>query len=291
MIYLRETNPNTPYKYEVVDGQQRLRAVWEFQEDGYSLAKDFEPVGTVKIAGKKYSELPPVLRKRIDGFRIVAAYVKSAKEPEISRLFSRMQMGVRLNPPELRNAVQCGLRHVIDGTARAHPFFKESRIQAGRFKHQDFLAHAVSMCFHGGSKDLKAPQLMKDYETIVKASEYQPLMAAAHDILDFLKGVNDQTSKRITQKWIFVDLFYLLYESRSKLGKIDVTEFATTYRAFDKDRLAHTAAPEQLIAGSVTTQRKQLYDYIQAFKISGGDQKNLKRRHEVLKKRFAKVFV
>jgi hypothetical protein len=291
MIYLRETTPHTPFKFEVVDGQQRLRAVWEFLDDVYALSKDIEPIGKTKVAGKRFSELSPTLKRKIKGFRIVAAYVKGAKEPEISRLFSRMQMGVRLNPPELRNAVQTALRHAIDGTAREHPFFKESRIQAGRFKHQDLLSHAFSICFHDCAVDLKAPQLMRDYETIVNVSDYGPLMGDTHDILDFLYSVNGFASKRITQKWMFVDLFYLLYQHRKMLPQLNAAAFARSYQDFDKQRLANNAKPEKLLEGKPSAKQRQLYDYIQAFKISGGDQKNLKRRNQILKRHLSTTLV
>src|SRR5690606_1423494 len=138
-------------------------------------------------------------------------------EPEISRLFSRMQMGVRLNPAELRNAVQSGLRHAIDGMARLHPFFSDARIPATRFKHQDFLAHAFSICVHGGKRDLKAPQLMDDYTHIIDSKIYGPLTADADRILTFLRDINAHASKRIRQKWMFVDLFYLVHQHKNKL--------------------------------------------------------------------------
>ncbi|WP_035677772.1 DUF262 domain-containing protein [Bradyrhizobium liaoningense] len=289
MIYLRETPPDTAFKYEVVDGQQRLRAIWEFIDGAYRLSDDLDPIGRTDVSGATYGELPASMRKRIEQFKIVVAYVQSAREPEISRLFSRMQMGVRLNPPELRNAVQTAVRHAIDGTAREHPFFKESRIQPTRFKRQDYLAHAFSICFHDGSVDLKAPQLMEDYETISEDAKYVPLMSDVNDVLDVLRIINQLTSKRLTQKWMFVDLFYLLYRNKSKLKKLRLQHVADTYATFDRERLHYNAAPEALLEDSPTAQDRQLYEYIQAFKISGGDQKNLSRRQRVLERRLRTV--
>jgi hypothetical protein len=289
MIYLRERPPDTTFKYEVVDGQQRLRAIWAFIDGAYVLSSELEPINGISVSGKEYTKLSAGLRERLEKFQIVVGFVRGAREPEISRLFSRMQMGVRLNPAELRNAVQSPLRHAIDGVAREHPFFKESRIQPARFKRQDYLAHAFSLSFHNGAVDLKAPQLMADYETIADDKKYAPLMAITNDILDFLQIVNQLTSKRITQKWIFVDLFYLLYRHRSRLSKINPKHFADAYAVFDRERLAHTAEPEKLLRGRPSRQERELYDYIQAFKISGGEKKNIGRRHSILTKRFGPV--
>jgi Protein of unknown function DUF262 len=290
MIYLRETPPDTAFKYEVVDGQQRLRAIWEFIDGAYHLSNDLDPIGKTEVSGVAYAKLPASMRKRIDQFRIVVAFVQSAREPEISRLFSRMQMGVRLNPAELRNAVQTPVRHAIDGTAREHPFFKESRIQPARFKRQDYLAHAFSICFHGGGNvDLKAPQLMQDCENISEDAKYVPLMSDINDVLDVLRTINQLTSKRLTQKWMFVDLFYLLYRRKSNLKKLQLRHVADAYAAFDRERLHHNATPEALLQGSPSSKDKELYDYIQAFKISGGDRKNLTRRQRVLERRLRTV--
>ena len=288
MIYLRECTPATSYAYEVVDGQQRLRSLWSFIDGEYALPKDLDKIEKIDIAGKKYYDLPKTLRDRITDFVIVIAFVKNAHEPEISRLFSRMQMGVRLNPPELRNAVQTGLRHAIDGIARLHPFFQNSKISSARFKHQDYLAHAISICIHQAKRDLKAQQLMDDYK-FIDISTYRPLMADTDEILTFLAEVNEHTSRRIRQKWIFVDLFYLLYQNKTKIRKIKPKDFAETYVKFDQCRLEYTAEPERLFVGRKTEERRDLYDYIFAFKISGGERRNLEQRNEILKRRFKTI--
>lgn len=285
MIYLRECAPETTYKYEVVDGQQRLRSLWNFVDGEYALSNNLGKIGNIDISGKEYYDLPKRLRDQITDFRIVVAFVKDAREPEISRLFSRMQMGVRLNPPELRNAVQTGLRHAIDGISRTHPFFQNSKIPSTRFKHQDYLAHAISMCIHRAKHDLKAQQLMDDYN-VTDSSTYAPLMADADEILTFLNKVNERASKRIRQKWIFVDLFYLLYQNKTKLKKVRPKEFTDTYIEFDQHRLEHTAEPEKLLNGNPTKEQRDLYDYILAFKISGGEYKNLEQRSKILIRRF-----
>ena len=285
MIYLRECTSETPYKYEVVDGQQRLRSLWNFIDGEYALTEDLDKVEDIDIAGKVYCDLPKTLQDRITDFEVVVAFVKDAREPEVSLLFSRMQMGVRLNSPELRNAVQTGLRHAIDSVARAHPFFLNSKISSARFKHQDYLAHTTSICIHGTKYDLKAQRLMEDYKS-TDSSIYIPIMADAGEILTFLDKVNKKTSRRIKQKWIFVDLFYLLYQNKERLNKIKPKEFAEIYLKFDQQRLKHTSEPEKLLSGKPTKKQRDLYDYILAFKISGGESKNLKQRNEILKRRF-----
>ena len=285
MVYLRECTPKISYNYEVVDGQQRLRSIWNFIDGVYTLTNDLDKIEDIDIAGKLYCDLPKTLQRQITDFEVIVGFVKNAREPEVSLLFSRMQMGVRLNSPELRNAVQTGLRHAIDSVARVHPFFLNSKISSARFKHQDYLAHTTSICIHGTKYHLKAQRLMEDYKS-ADSRIYSPIMADADKILTFLDKVNEKTSRRIKQKWIFVDLFYLLYQNKEKIDKIKPKDFAEGYLKFDRQRLKHTAKPEKLLEEKPTKKQRDLYDYILAFKISGGESKNLKQRNKILKRRF-----
>jgi uncharacterized protein with ParB-like and HNH nuclease domain len=43
-----------PVKYDVVDGQQRLRALWDFIDGNFKLVKDAEPNDVESIAGFFY---------------------------------------------------------------------------------------------------------------------------------------------------------------------------------------------------------------------------------------------
>ena len=289
MIYLRECPEDNPYPFEVVDGQQRLRSLWGFLDGKLTLPRDLENIDKTPIGGRKFHELPKKLRKRFEDFEIVVATITDAREPEISRVFSRMQMGIRLNPAELRNAVQTGLRHAIDTLARSHSFFSTARIRPARFKHQDYLAHAISICLHDGSRGLKAPQLMDDYLHVSDPDIYSPVIAQADEILSFLETVNVRVSKRLTQKWIFVDLFYVLYQNREGLAAISPKRFAEAYVLFDKERLEHVSDPGSLLLGKPTKAEKALYEYIVAFKVSGGERSNLLQRNRVLRRRLRPV--
>ncbi|HBO43745.1 MAG TPA: hypothetical protein DD670_07405 [Planctomycetaceae bacterium] len=52
-LYLRELPKGSPFKYEAVDGQQRLRAVWEFFENNYALSSQ----DTTDLGGMTYQDL------------------------------------------------------------------------------------------------------------------------------------------------------------------------------------------------------------------------------------------
>ena len=71
-----------PDSYDVVDGQQRLRAIWEFYEGIYALPQDADPIDAVSVAGLKYEELPHELRIRCDTYNLDVVVMAEADEEE-----------------------------------------------------------------------------------------------------------------------------------------------------------------------------------------------------------------
>ena len=55
-FYWLQTAKSPSETWEVVDGQQRLRAIFEYHRDGFTLPDDSEPIKGYKVAGLKYSE-------------------------------------------------------------------------------------------------------------------------------------------------------------------------------------------------------------------------------------------
>jgi uncharacterized protein with ParB-like and HNH nuclease domain len=64
-LYWRKLS-GKPDRYDVVDGQQRLRAIWAFFAGDFKCPKDAEAIEEMEIAGLKYDDLPDDLRMRFD---------------------------------------------------------------------------------------------------------------------------------------------------------------------------------------------------------------------------------
>ena len=138
-FYLRESNP--PYDHEVVDGQQRLRAIWDFYEGRYVLgdtSKDIPDFGD--LSGKKFSELPSDTQDRIGLFDLNLVEVEDASDLEIRDLFLRLQEGVALNPVEKRNAMPGNMRNFIADLGENQRVFPLTSISEKRFEWHDLTA-------------------------------------------------------------------------------------------------------------------------------------------------------
>jgi hypothetical protein len=281
-VYLSKNKNSVQYTYDVADGQQRLRAIWDYFSDAYGLAETARTISGHSIAGVKFSELPLPLQRRLQTFNATVAIISDMPQEELRILFARLQMGVVLTPPELRNAISSAVGAAIHTAAETHPFFKQSKIAKTRFKRQDFLSHALALAFYDNSADLKADLLAKLYEEQATAHD-RSMMRKAYDVLDWMAEINREAKQAIRTKWGFVDIFWFLYQRHGCIKAVDSKGFSSAYVAFESDRVEHSKKPEHFLR----TPKAYLYEYIQAFNTSGGVTDRVQTRSNVITKVFS----
>ena len=106
-IYLRITQntAGTQTVREVVDGQQRIRAILDFISEKFRLAKSLKAAW----AGKRFSQLTNGEQQRIQSFGFATEVFPGISDQEVLEVFCRVNMyGVPLNKQELRNGKYFG---------------------------------------------------------------------------------------------------------------------------------------------------------------------------------------
>jgi hypothetical protein len=101
-IFLRMTQSKDKRRTirEVIDGQQRLRAVLEYLEDKYALSRS----AVKKNGGRRFSELDPDSQDKIRNYSFPCETFYSISDPEVLEIFARVNTySVKLNAQELRN--------------------------------------------------------------------------------------------------------------------------------------------------------------------------------------------
>lgn len=165
-IYLRES-PDDDYEHEIVDGQQRLRAIWEFVNNDYQLGDDSSDLPKWKdLSGKKHEDLASEVQEDLGLFEFSIVVIEDADELEIRDLFLRLQEGVSLNPAEKRNAMVGKMRDFVSKLAD-HSVFNGVKMAPNiynRFGQDDWIAHIACLELAGGAVNLKAPDLKQMYE-------------------------------------------------------------------------------------------------------------------------------
>lgn len=89
---------------EIVDGQQRLRAILDFADDKITLSKR-----TKEFSGFKFSTLSDELQEKFLSYPLAVDQLINAKDEVVLDIFARLNSyNVKLNAPELRHAAYQG---------------------------------------------------------------------------------------------------------------------------------------------------------------------------------------
>ena len=302
-IYLRKLPSGGIFSYEVVDGQQRLRAIFDFadgpvegnRDKGFVLTHNppLAPVHGIEIAGKRFGELSKTLKDRFNRFRLGVGEIVESNQEEITALFARLQMGMPLNPAELRNAELGPMRNLIQLMATTHEFFAGTKMRDDRNKYFEFASNAFAIAATFGERDMKAANLrdlQREYNQM-PTKVLTDLSARVGAALNVLAEVDQKTKFPITRKWIFVDLLLLVLQMQAAGKAIDIDRFTEAYDRFEARRRSYTSRPEALLRRRKDSRPHDaaLYDYIYAFRAEGATSANLLQRNKAIAKFFRKV--
>lgn len=109
----------------VVDGQQRLRAIFDFINDGIKISRAHNK----EHAGKTFSQLPEEVREDFLQYEVGCDVLNSAPLNDLLDIFARInRYTVKLNSQEMRNATYSG-------------FFKSAAYELG-YKYLDYWLNA-----------------------------------------------------------------------------------------------------------------------------------------------------
>jgi len=153
----------TPDRYDVVDGQQRLRAIWGFVDGDFKLPKDAEPADGLAISGCSYESLPDDLRVRFDTYALDVVVLEDTDEDEVREMFLRLQNGTSLKAQEKRNALPGAMRQFVRSLTQ-HEFFARVGFANTRFTHDQVAAQMVCLELAGGPVNVKNADLNRMYE-------------------------------------------------------------------------------------------------------------------------------
>lgn len=283
-IYLKyEENKDA---FEVVDGQQRMRALWGFATDEYPLNKK-TLIDGVDVSSLSYSELSESMKTTFQNYEINISEILASDRGEVNDLFTRLQKGVSLNPPELRHALISKIGEYISDFVEKQKlgfFSKDCKIEDKRFKHQDYIDHCIALIHYKNSKDLKAATLIQLYLDFLDASynDFSEYFRETALVLKFMNDINSGYKGIFKNKWGFVDGYWLLYRNISKISTINKSLFRERLIEFEIERKKFNNNPEALLdPKNSSTFGKSMFDYIQAFNKEGANKKNIEIRATV----------
>jgi len=159
-LYFHEVK-DKGFKFAVVDGKQRLNAIWSFLDNALELSEDFEFWEEPKLvgAGRTYSSLPPKLQTRFDEYKLPVQIIYTRDLEWVEELFSRLNEAVALNAPERRNALGGPIPPVVRRLPQRLFFSNRLPFENNRYRHYDLATKFLFLEYIGKPEATKRTAL------------------------------------------------------------------------------------------------------------------------------------
>ena len=244
-IYFRDVNNFGSMKYAVIDGQQRLYAVFSFLNDSYELPLDADDVNGEKVAGKKWSELSAQLQIQFNNQAIDVVHLIGYTDEEIDETFLRLQNGTPLKAAEKRRAIAGNMRNVVSELAKHNVFEKLCSFENTHYAYEDVTAKILKQILDGKTSNISAQALKKMYEQNKLFTLDDTAAKDTKRVLEFLKRAFKNTAHPHLKKYAITDLAVI---ANNLLKVYDLNnyaqKFAEAYLKFTDERILNAEKPE-----------------------------------------------
>lgn len=256
--------------YEVVDGQQRLTAVYEFFANTLALSEGSAQV----FGGPYYKDLKSKLSDAFDDFEIEYDEIEDASEEELKEFFQRLQQGLPLTSSEKLNSVHSKLRDYCQMLA-THDFFTKSiSVPNTRLAHFDIVAKVAAIEVEGIDTGLRFEDLKRVFASQKSFSSSSAVAKRISAALDFLAKAFPAQNGQLKNRTIVQSLITLACRLVETKSKIDLSK---ELRLFVADFLEGLSRQVEL--GQSATD----YDYVRFQRsINANVKAGARTRHEVL---------
>lgn len=242
-MYWRSVDRDDGVKFEVIDGQQRLRAIWEFRDGEYPLGKDIDPIQGIPCAGQRYDDLDMEISILFDSYAVDVVVVEDAvqtdEEDEVRDMFLRLQNGTTLKAQEKRNAMPGQMRDFVKSIA-AHPFFESCKFSNTRFTFDHVASQMIRLEMEGGPTSVRDSDLNRMYRENAQFDANGKIAKKVQRVLDYLhRAFPDKTPE--LERYNAITLYclastlvegYVHQDTESQLAKWFI-DFETGRRAND----------------------------------------------------------
>ena len=208
-LYWRKTGTR-PDTYDVVDGQQRLRALWDFIDGKFKLPQNADVIDGEKVAECAYRDLPDGLRFRFDVYSLDIVVLEDTDEDEVREMFLRLQNGTSLKAQEKRNAFPGKMRDFVLDLVQ-HSFFSSVGFSNSRLAFDHVAAQLVCLEIQGGPANVKNDDLNRMYKNNHDFDSNSSTAKAVRRVLDFLFSVFPESTPEL-ERYNVIALYCVVSE-------------------------------------------------------------------------------
>ena len=281
-MYWRSVDRADGVKYEVIDGQQRLRTIWEFRRGEFALMRDADPVNGIPIAAQKYDDLDLDISMIFDAYPVDVAIVddavQNADQDEVRDMFLRLQNGTTLKAQEKRNAMPGQMRDFVKDIAQ-HAFFKNCKFTDSRFTFDHIAAQIICLEMAGKPVSVRDSDLNRMYRDNTKFDSTGPHAKKVRSVLDYLLAAFPQKTPEL-ERYNVITLYCLVSQLIENFVYYDTEHvLAAWFIQFETERRQQDALPEE-------ERDSQLIEYRRLTSYSTDGEESIRGRLEYLEKQF-----
>lgn len=236
------------FDYAIIDGRQRIEAIWDFINGDFPISEDFEYLAdtSVNAKGLTYSDLAieyPKIKVRFDSYLLPVILVETEDIDLIEDMFSRLNEAVPLNAAEKRNALGGPMASAIRELALHNFFTQKVRFNNNRYQHREvsarilFLEHILATT--GKLADTKKPYLDKmviDYRD--PDNDVDPLLNTTRSVLNEMSNVFGNGDELLRSQ-SSITVYYLTFKKaieKNLLANVNRRGIISFYEAIAANR-------------------------------------------------------
>ena len=255
-MYWRRTGIN-PDRYEVVDGQQRLRAIWGFVDGDFKLPVNAEYIGDYVLSGISYLELHDDLRMQFDTYSVDVVILDDTDGDEVREMFLRLQNGTSLKAQEKRNAMPGQMREFIRSLT-GHSFFQRVAFQNKRFAHDHVAAQLVCLEITGEPVNIKDADLNRMYRDNINFDLASPVGRSLTRRLNFLTEIFTEKTPEL-ERFNVIALYCVFAELQRSYAFANLNiDFKQWFLNFEAVRRAQEELDEDVGSSEWVTYKEKI---------------------------------
>jgi hypothetical protein len=269
-LYFNETAPG---HFDVIDGQQRLWAIWEYLDDEYA------------YDGKKFSKLSPAQKDAIRDYPLEVTVFDDASDDYLRELFVRLQLGLLLVAGEKLNAATGMMKDFVFVQMKGHHFIKALNVPERRYAKQTLCAQITINSFSRAKNNQFSRTRYEDLSFFFEEYEkplgedlalFKRQTKAILSVLDDLDAYFGSRSGELSNRSYILSIYLLVEQLRNELtttkDKRQLVEFV----------FALWARLRQEIKAGIDRHNRELYAFETMLSSAPGERYQIERRHQRL---------
>jgi hypothetical protein len=284
-LYFNRTNLDT---FEVVDGQQRLWAIWDFLDGDLK----YEGAGSNTQAALAFSDMPVAQRNKIRTFELQVTTFDNADDEYLRELFIRLQLGLLLVAGEKLHALSGEMKHFIFGRFVSGSFLKGVKLPSRRYAKETLGAQIAINSFTRAKIGAFARTRYEDLEFFFH--EYEA--PQGQDLTFFRERTKHlvEVANRIASAFAdkldalrnrsYILSIFLLFEELLQSGEFTKS---TSERKFVQFAVTLWRRLKEEGKAGIDRENRELYAFENLLSSAPGERYQIERRHETLNRFYA----